>query len=144
MRRAASYTAGDGSERCRWSGPAWLQPGSQASLRTLPLLAAVLAIWPGPVEAHDIYTHLKSRSGQSCCDGTDCRPVPYWVTASGVEMRVGETRIVVPRETVQHRALDGDTGETNGGHWYGERYESSFITYCAFLPPNLASALPWP
>jgi hypothetical protein len=40
--------------------------------------------------------------------------------------------------------LDGDTGETNGGHWYGERYESSFITYCAFLPPNLASALPWP
>jgi hypothetical protein len=31
-------------------------------------------------------------------------------------MRVGETWIVVPRETVQHRALDGDTGETNGGH----------------------------
>ncbi len=59
-------------------------------------------------------------------------------------MRVGETWIVVPRETVQHRALDGDTGETNGGHWYGEHYESSFITYCAFLPPNLAPALPWP
>jgi hypothetical protein len=112
------------------------------SLASMPLLAALLASWPEPIEAHDIYTHLKSRSGKSCCDGTDCRPAPYRVTASGVEMRVGETWIVVPRETVQHRALEGDTGETNGGHWCGERYEGSFITYCAFLPPDLALLRP--
>ena len=34
----------------------------------------------------------------------------------------------------------GDTGETNGGHWCGERYEGGFVTYCAFLPPTLAAA----
>ena len=112
------------------------------SRASIALLAALLAIRPGPVAAHDIYTHLKSRSGKSCCDGTDCRPVPYRVTASKVEMRVGDAWILVPRETVQHRVIDGDTGETNGGHWCGERYEGGYITYCAFLPPNLALLRP--
>ena len=142
MREAASHRAGDGSERRSRSEPARVPPSFQVSLRSLPLLAALVAMGSGPIEAHDIYTHLKSRSGQSCCDGTDCRPVPYRVTTSGVEMRVGETWIVVPRETVQHRALDGDIGETNGGHWCGERYEGGYITYCAFLPPNLALLRP--
>ena len=52
---------------------------------------APLILWQEPTQAHDIYTHLKSRSGESCCDNSDCRPVPYRVTASGVEMLVGET-----------------------------------------------------
>ena len=78
-------------------------------------------------------------SDQSCCDNSDCRPAPYRTTSSGVEMLVGETWVWVPRAMVEHRSLEGDTGETNGGHWCGERYEGGFVTYCAFLPPTLAA-----
>jgi hypothetical protein len=112
------------------------------ALKLISLLSALLAIWPGPIEAHNIYTHLKNRSGKSCCDNTDCRPVPYRVTSLGVEMLVGETWVWLTRGMVQYRALEGDTGETNGGHWCGERYGGSFITRCAFLPPNLALLQP--
>jgi hypothetical protein len=41
---------------------------------------------------------------------------------------------------IQYRALEGDMGETAGGHWCGEPYEEAFITYCAFLPRKLSSA----
>jgi hypothetical protein len=47
---------------------------------------------------------------------------------------------LVPRAMVEYRSLEGDTGETNGGHWCGESYEGGFVTYCAFLPPTLAAA----
>ncbi|GJD97711.1 hypothetical protein [Methylobacterium iners] len=110
------------------------------AVRALSLWVAFLTIWPRPIDAHDIYTHLKSQSGNSCCDNSDCRPAPYRVKSSGVEMLIGEDWVWVPRAMVEHRALDGDTGETNGGHWCGERYEGGYITYCAFLPPDLASA----
>jgi hypothetical protein len=46
----------------------------------------------------------------------------------------------IPGEKIEHRAIDGDMGETGGGHWCGERYEGGFITYCAFLPPKVTSA----
>ncbi len=109
------------------------------SRSSLSLLVAFLAIWAGRVEAHDIYTHLKNSAGKSCCDGTDCRPARYRATSGGVEMLVGETWVWVPRGTIEYRSLEGDGGETNGGHWCGEPYEGGFITYCAFLPPNLAT-----
>jgi hypothetical protein len=37
-------------------------------------------------------------------------------TAAGVEMLVDGRWIVVPDDTIQYRALDGDNGETAGGH----------------------------
>ena len=43
----------------------------------------LLAIWPGPIQAHDIYKHLVNEMGDSCCDATDCRPVPYRLRAIG-------------------------------------------------------------
>jgi hypothetical protein len=106
------------------------------------VISALLAflLLSDAARAHDIYTHLKSRSGKSCCDNSDCRPAPYRITSSGVEMQVGKTWVLVPRAMVEHRSLEGDTGETNGGHWCGERYEGGFVTYCAFLPPTLAAA----
>jgi hypothetical protein len=49
--------------------------------------------------------------------------------------------IWVPDHTIQYRALPGDTGETDGGHWCGKfengpGYNLGYATYCAFLPPN--------
>jgi hypothetical protein len=107
--------------------------------RVLWISIFIVALGTERTFAHDIYTHLKSKSGKSCCDNSDCRPAPYRVTSSGVEMLVGETWVWVPRGRVEYRTLEGDTGETNGGHWCGEWYDGGFITYCAFLPPNLAS-----
>jgi hypothetical protein len=106
------------------------------------VISALLAFFflSEAAQAHDIYTHLKSRSGKSCCDNSDCRPAVYRTTSSGVEMLVGKTWVWVPRGTIEYRMLEGDTGETNGGHWCGESYEGGFVTYCAFLPPTLAAA----
>ena len=69
--------------------------GSSRSMRRpmVPqVISALLAFLflSDAAQAHDIYTHLKSRSGKSCCDNSDCRPAPYRITSSGVEMLVGE------------------------------------------------------
>jgi hypothetical protein len=102
--------------------------------------AAVLALWPAPADAHDIYTPLLDKWGRSCCSGADCRPAPYRITPSGIEMLVKGRWFFVPDATIQYRTIDGDKGETAGGHWCGQLYENGYITYCAFLPPKLTLA----
>ncbi|MBQ0820055.1 hypothetical protein KBI52_07485 [Microvirga sp. HBU67558] len=94
-----------------------------------------------PTEAHDIYSPLRDRLGHSCCHEGDCRPAPYRVTPTGVQMLVEGQWIGVLDFTIQYRVLLGDTGETDGGHWCG-RFENGpgfmmgYATYCAILPPN--------
>jgi hypothetical protein len=53
-------------------------------------------------------------------------------------MLIGGQWIVVPNDTIQYRALDGDTGETAGGHWCGLSGGHVTVTYCAILPPSSA------
>ena len=82
----------------------------------LDLLAVVFLVGlDPPTQAHDIYSHLKDWWGNSCCDDQDCRPVPYRVTPTGVQMLVYGDWIAVPDHVIQYRALPGDTGETAGG-----------------------------
>jgi hypothetical protein len=82
----------------------------------LELFAALLLVGlEPPTQAHDIYSHLRDRLGGSCCNEKDCRPAPYRMTATGVQMFVDGEWIVVPDFTIQYRALLGDTGETAGG-----------------------------
>ena len=113
----------------------------------LDLCAAILFIsFEPPAEAHDIYSHLKDRWGNSCCNDKDCRPAAYRVTPTGVRMLVSGEWIAVPDYAIQYRALPGDTGETAGGHWCGDiRYKPSdgmeYSTHCAILPPNPAAIL---
>ena len=113
----------------------------------LELLAAICLIsFEPPTEAHDIYSPLKDRWGNSCCNDQDCRPVPYRVTPAGVQMLVHGNWIAVPDHAIQYRALPGDTGETAGGHWCGEirllQDETvRYSTHCAILPPNGAAIL---
>ena len=80
---------------------------------------AIAGSWPAPSEAHDIYTHLVDSSLEPCCSEHDCRPASYRVTAGGVKMLVEGKWIVVPQQKIQYRTLEGDTGETAGGHWCG-------------------------
>jgi len=93
--------------------------------------------WPSP--AHDIYMSLKDETGASCCNDRDCRPARYRITAGGVEMLVDGKWIAVWENHIQYRTLEGDTGETGGGHWCGKIEYG--VTYCAVLPPSLASAI---
>src|SRR5262245_26239698 len=103
---------------------------------------------PTTVNAHDIYHGLTSNFGKDCCDNSDCRPAHYRVTLAGVLMLIDQVWIRVPRATIQHRLLSGDSGETFGGHWCGRRANDidalndasveGYFTFCAFLPPGLA------
>ena len=118
------------------------------SLKLELFTAICLISFEPPTEAHDIYSPLKDRWGNSCCSDQDCRPVPYRVTPAGVQMLVHGNWIAVPDHLIQYRALPGDTGETGGGHWCGEiRYTPGdgvdYSTHCAILPPN-ATSLPRP
>ena len=101
---------------------------------------AITASCPAPIEAHDIYMKLVDSAGESCCSEHDCRPAHYRISAAGVEMLVGEEWIVVPDETIQYRTLEGDTGETPGGHWCGTRLRT-IMTFCAVVPPSSASQI---
>ena len=108
----------------------------------LALVAVVLSLdLEFPIEAHEIYSHLKDDWGNSCCDEKDCRPAPYRVTATGVQMLVNGDWIAVPDSAIQYRALPGDTDETAGGHWCGiirnmDGHGIDYSTLCAVLPPN--------
>jgi len=98
----------------------------------------LLATASWPTQAHDIYSNLRDKGGESCCNDRDCRPAPYRTTPAGVQMLVEGSWIVVPNSSIQYRTLPGDTGETAGGHWCGKMEYS--VTYCAVLPPRSASA----
>jgi hypothetical protein len=91
--------------------------------------------------AHDIYTNLRKSNGQSCCNDTDCRPAFYRRERTGVQMFVQQRWIKIPQAAIMYRFLDGDTGETNGGHWCGSHagWEDAWFTHCAILPPDSAS-----
>jgi hypothetical protein len=101
----------------------------------------VIALGVTPVRAHDIYTNVKNKQGASCCDNRDCRPVHYRIRPWGVQMLVDDSWRTISSEKLEYRLLDGDSGETNGGHWCGEYKRGSgwvlFKTHCAFVPPNL-------
>src|SRR3954470_5118304 len=60
------------------------------SPKQMSLVGSLLVIWPGPIQAHDIYTELLTPSGLPCCHDGDCRPVPYRLTSKGVQMFVDE------------------------------------------------------
>jgi hypothetical protein len=111
------------------------------SVRFLLLMLGTVMHWSSTAQGHDIYAHLTDNLGRSCCHNSDCRPAHYRITPFGVEMWIGEKWIAIPRGKLQYRILEGDLGETGGGHWCGAPDEGvSFFTYCAIVPPSLAVA----
>jgi hypothetical protein len=109
------------------------------------LLAIILLVgFAPPAKPHDIYSGLKDTWGNSCCNNKDCRPAPFRVTPSGVQMFIDGAWIDVPNYTIEYRTLAGDSGETGGGHWCGRVYQkvdnSLFhVTQCAVLPLSAAA-----
>jgi hypothetical protein len=117
--------------------------------RWLPVICATFgAIWSAPILAHDIYSNVLDKYGALCCNQADCRPAHFRVMPQGLKMLIHTTWITVPTDLIQYRSLLGDDGETAGGHWcgttdwdLGSRGEDPALrTFCAILPPKLASA----
>jgi hypothetical protein len=123
-------------------------------MRTLMTMIAMIILSAACAEGHDIYSGLKDHLGQSSCSNeTDCHPAHYRITSAGVEMLLEDEWVRVPNDVIQYRSLDGDTGETHGGHWCGVTnwngfeylthqhhpglHLSRFYTRCAILPPGL-------
>ena len=111
------------------------------SPKQLVLVSGLLTVCSHPIRADYIYLGLKDKYGQSCCSKSGCRPAHFRIGPAGVQMWLGLSWVTIPAEAIIHRALKGDTGETNGGHWCGTHLEDDdlFETYCAVLPPILAS-----
>jgi hypothetical protein len=109
------------------------------SPKKISLVGGLLVIWPGPIQAHDIYTDLLTGSGLCRCHDGDCRPVPYRLTSKGVQMFVDEQWLDIPGNSLQYRTLSGDRGETGGAHWCGLRDAMRYFTRCAILPPQSAA-----
>jgi hypothetical protein len=120
---------------------------------TKPALLSVALIinLPLPLQAHDVYSHLVDEAGKSCCDNRDCRPAHYRVKGGGVQMFVYGHWLVIPNDKIQYRSIQGDSGETAGGHWCGQGQQGSnyifyatrcYATRCAILPPQAALADP--
>ena len=109
--------------------------------RRWALTALIFAAhWPVSGRAHDIYMGLRDGARRRCCNDADCRPAPYRITPTGVQMFADGRWYAVPERTIQHRALPGDTGETGGAHWCGGLDPDGWIrTHCAILPPNSAA-----
>ncbi len=42
--------------------------------RTAFVATVLITSLPLPIQAHDIYSHLRDEGGGSCCDNQDCRP----------------------------------------------------------------------
>src|SRR5262249_8870558 len=124
-------------------------------MRTMMTTIAILILAAACAEGHDIYSGLMDPLGESsCCDDKDCRPAHYRITSAGVEMLLDDEWVRVPNKAIQYRSLDGDTGETRGGHWRGVTnlnqvpggedpvphpgfHLCRFSTRCVILPPGL-------
>src|SRR6516165_8087176 len=85
-------------------------------MRTMMTMIAMLVFTAACAEAHDIYSELMGRLGESCCNETDCRPANYRVTAAGVEMLLdGEWVHLHPLRDPAARALLNKTGRRGLG-----------------------------
>ena len=141
----AIFTGSNHWRRVSWRASLTVGPFGPVVWHMAPKSGCLLLVFSmsaAPVDAHDIYMHLKTPLGFHCCTGQDCRPAHYRSGGDGIEMLVDNRWLPVAGYDVMYRSLPGDTGETFGGHWCGRNIpiEGGYITYCAVLPPNSAAA----
>ena len=109
-----------------------------------------------PVGAHDVYTRLRSTSGQLCCGGDpltgDCEAIGtrYTLEPSGDAVFMSsryQARVRIGRDKITWLPVPG--GEDSEAHWCGvprtqvslapvthENPDPAFWTYCAFITPG--------
>ena len=84
----------------------------------------------GHAKFHHFYRGLNQPgSGASCCNDNDCRPVPYRVTPTGVEILIAGRWIRPP----DVRTMEIETPDA-GAHWCGIESTEEPLTFCAIIP----------
>lgn len=82
-----------------------------------PTVACLLVLWAMiPASAHDgadplatWYKSLKTNSGNTCCDQSDCRPTPARITPDGWQVKIeGQWQDVPPEVILQRENLAGE------------------------------------
>jgi hypothetical protein len=104
------------------------------------------------VPAHDVYTTLRSRTGQLCCTDRDCEAVTYRLLPDGdvfVFSSKQNAIIRVPKNMIVWSPIPGSPYEA---HWCGAKMgpvmgdvyppvgpgeaDPSYVTYCAYIDPG--------
>jgi hypothetical protein len=109
-----------------------------------------------PISAHDVYTQLRSTTGQLCCGGDpktgDCEAIGtnYRIEPDGTAVfssaRYGAT-VRIGKDKITWLPVPG--GEYSEAHWCGvprtkvflapvtdENPDKAYWTYCAFIAPG--------
>lgn len=117
---------------------------------------SMVAASTAPAPAHDVYTQLRSTSGQLCCGGDpntgDCEAIGtrYTIGPGGDAVFVSSryhARVQIGRDKITWLPVPG--GEDSEAHWCGvprtkvslapvtdENPDPAFWTYCAFIAPG--------
>src|SRR5262245_41067988 len=108
-------------------------------MKTLLATIALLCL-SSTVLAHDIYSNLRDRAGQLCCNGQDCKPVEATVLSNGSYHLPGTDEIIPadmasqsPDERFHHCTYYSIAGFDR---WGGPIYEDKPLTRCFFAPMN--------
>lgn len=116
----------------------------------LYLIAIVCLIIAGTAaHAHDIYTGVRGKGGNNCCDNGDCEPLTEEQIKAqpNGDFQVYTNRlkrwVLVDKSRVEYKLLP--MGEQWAGHWCGDKKYRPYIidgqpdmevaTYCFFLAP---------
>ncbi len=113
---------------------------------------AVVAASYSAVSAHDIYTGLRSKTGNLCCGGDDCAATTYRERAGNFEFLTREQQwIAIPEERIIFLPIPGDPPSNDGHHAhlcyrsatdydrtgpYATNVFDSIYLFCAFIPPG--------
>jgi hypothetical protein len=91
--------------------------------------------------AHDIYSRLRDRDGNLCCNGQDCKPVEATVLPNGTyylpvsdEIIPADMAAPSPDERFHHCTFYVITNQFD--RWGGPMYEDKPVTRCFFAPMN--------
>jgi hypothetical protein len=125
-------------------------------LVVLSFASALLTGTTRPLLAHDVYTQLRSTTGQLCCGGDpvngDCEAIGsrYRIEPGGdaiFESGRYHAQVRIARDKITWLPVPG--GEDSEAHWCGvprskvylapvnqDNPDASFWTYCAFISPG--------
>lgn len=118
-------------------------------LLILSLYLVAIVCFVTSARAHDIYTNVRGKSGNSCCNNGDCEPLEEAQIKAqpNGDFQVYSSRlkrwVLVDKSRVEYKLLP--MGEQWAGHWCGDKKYQPYImagqpdleiaTYCFFLAP---------
>jgi len=106
-----------------------------AEMKELAAAIALLCV-SSNVLAHDIYSDLRDRDGNLCCNGQDCKPVEATVLPNG-NYYLPATNEIIPADMATPSPDDRFHHCANAFYsWAGPVSDDTPTTRCFFAPMN--------